>query len=387
MDGTDATSGRLGAVLRSLGLPGPVALGPHGPWLVTTLEHARAVLTDPERFDFPMDVSRQALPADGDRSQAASNRSPHAITPPLAPDQLARGEQVFADELAAASASLGPGSELDVMVFLREPVARSTTSAVLPELLVTDRDRVADLVLAWIDALAPIIASSRNPGRWSRTRRTESRCRQELHAALASVGCDDPASVATVLAAGIQVPIAAGSWLLVKLAQDPAVADLARAEPELARAVAWETVRVCPPTWITARITSGAVDLGGTTLPAGTVVMVSPLLLGRIEALAPGRETGESALDRFDPRRWQQDRVRPGAWLPFGAGPHACPGRNLGLAQLTHLAGWARGWIMVPMQPIRIDQSRGIFPRPALLRITGAVPVAGSGSVQQDGPA
>lgn len=385
MDGTDATSGRLGAVLRSLGEAGPVALGPHGPWLVTTLEHAREVLTDPERFDFPMDVSRRALPADADRGEAASNRSPHTITPPLAPDQVARGGQVFADELAAASAGLVPCAELDAMAFLREPVARSTTSALLPDLSLTDRDRVADLVLAWIDALGPIIASSRNPGRWSRVRRTESRSRQELHTALAGVGCDDPASVATVLAAGIQVPIAAGAWLLVKLAQDPAVAALARAHPELARAVAWETVRVCPPTWITARITSCPVDLGETSLPAGTVVMVSPLLLGRLEGLAPGRETGESALDRFDPRRWQQDRVRPGAWLPFGAGPHACPGRNLGLAQLTHLADWARGWIMVPMQPIRIDQSRGIFPRPALLRITETVTASGSGSARPDG--
>lgn len=385
MDGTDATSGRLGAVLRSLGEPGPVALGPHGPWLATTLEHAREVLTDPERFDFPMDVSRQALAAD--RGERSSNRSPHAITPPLAPDQVARGEQVFAAELTVASARLDRGSELDAMTFLREPVARSTTSAVLPDLPVADRDRVADLVLAWIDALGPIIASSRNPARWSRIRRTESRTRQELHGALAAVGCDDPPAVATLLAAGIQVPIAAGAWLLVRLAEDPAVAEMARSRPELARAVAWETVRVCPPTWITARITACPVELGGTALPAGTVVMVSPLLLGRLEALAPGRDVGESALDRFDPERWQQDRVRPGAWLPFGAGPHACPGRNLGLAQLTHLAGWVRGWIMVPMQPIRIDQSRGIFPRPALLRITETVPVPGSGSAHEHGPA
>ena len=93
--------------------------------------------------------------------------------------------------------------------------------------------------------------------------------------------------------------------------------------------------------------------------------MVSPLLLGRFGD-APCR-VAESALDRFDPLRWHQDRVRPGAWLPFGAGPHACPGRNLGLAQLTHLAGWARDGAHAGRSRRVSTRRRGIFPRPARL--------------------
>ena len=376
MNGTDAPTGRLGAVLRALGQPGPVALGRHGPHVVTTLEHAREVLMQPDRFDFPVDVSRRTLAGPRRGDSAPGLRSPHAITPPLDAAAVRRGSDVFGAQLDIAATGLGDGAVLDAMRFLRAPVARSTTAAVLPGLAESDRDRVADLVLGWIDALGPIIASARNPHRWSRIRRSESLARDALHAKLSAAGCDSPPVVATLLAAGIQVPIAAGAWLLVKLAEDHAMADIVRSRPELERAVAWETVRLCPPTWITARITAAEVRLGDTVLPPGMVVMVSPLLLGRLEVLAPGRDAGESPLDRFDPTRWDQDRIRPGAWLPFGAGPHACPGRNLGLAQLTQVAGWARSWSMVPVHPVQVDQSRGIFPNPASLRLTRAAPTS-----------
>jgi cytochrome P450 len=283
-----------------------------------------------------------------------------------------RGTGVFEQELAAATAELTDGAEIDAMTLLREPVARSTTAGVLPGLPVPARDRIGDLVLAWIDALGPVIASPSTPHRWGRMRRAERRAREDLHAALSDGGCPDVAATATLLAAGIQVPVAAGAWLLVELAEPGEVPEQLRCRPELARAVAWETVRLCPPTWVTARITTEDAALGSTRLASGSVVLVSPLLLGRLEALAPGREAGAAPLDRFDPLRWDQDRIRPGAWLPFGAGPHACPGRNLGLAQLTHLADWARGWIMAPVQQVHVDQSRGIFPRPALLRLMHA---------------
>ena len=57
LDSVESAGGRLGAVL-SAPRSGAVALGRHGPWLVTTPALARQVLTDPARFDFPGDVSR-----------------------------------------------------------------------------------------------------------------------------------------------------------------------------------------------------------------------------------------------------------------------------------------------------------------------------------------
>jgi cytochrome P450 len=162
-----------------------------------------------------------------------------------------------------------------------------------------------------------------------------------------------------MLAAGIQVPIAAGSWLLAWLGNHPSY------DVEPAHAV-WETLRLTPPTWITARLTTASVELDGEPLAAGSVVLVSPLLLGRRPDLVPGDPDG---LPGFDPGRWHDQERRPGAWLPFGAGPHACPGRNLGMAVLVHLAEWAIAHRVTLTREVRIDQSRGLAPVPCRFTI------------------
>lgn len=354
VDSAESAGGRLGAVLATP-RDAVVALGPHGPWLTTTLGQAKKVLTDPQRFDFPGDVSRS-----GDLSQSkGATRSGHTIYSPLTPDQVASGIEVFDQEWREALTEherVGHGMPYDAMVLLRRPVARSTTAAVLGSADVRQRDLVADLVLDWIDSLAPVVAGRRPPRRWSRVRRTERGARHALEGELLAVpGLNGtPAEVATVLAAGIQVPIAAGSWLLAFLAEHPT----GEVDPVHA---AWETVRLTPPTWITARITTEDVELDGERVPAGHVVMVSPLLLGRRTELVPGDPTG---LAQFDPDRWRDETRRPGAWLPFGAGPHACPGRNLGMAQLVHLAQWGAAHELRLSDHVTIDQSRGIAPRP-----------------------
>jgi hypothetical protein len=354
VDSVESAGGRLGAVL-SAPRSGVVPLGPAGPWLATTPASARQVLTDPAHFDFPGDVSRS-----GDLSASRGDtRSGHVLFTPLSPDQVAAGVPVLAHEWESALAEhdrTAPGEPYDAMMLLRRPVARSTTTAVLPSLTTTKRDEVADLVLAWIDALGPVIAARRPPGRWTRARRLERRTRialEEALDALPDLG-RPPAQVATLLAAGIQVPIAAGSWLFAWLGQHPTgLVDPVHA--------VWETLRLTPPTWSTARITTEEVELGGQRVPAARVVFVSPLLLGRLPELVPGDEAG---LPDFDPDRWRDGSRRPGAWLPFGAGPHACPGRTLGMAQLVELAQWGVGHEIALSERVRIDQSRGIAPQP-----------------------
>ncbi|WP_439939904.1 cytochrome P450 [Nocardia sp. N13] len=360
MDSVESAGGRLGAVLSSP-RSGVVALGPHGPWLTTTPGLARQVLTDVSGFDFPGDVTRS-----GDLSGSRGDtRSGHVTFQPVQPDQVWRGVAVFTTEWEAALSThdrSSPHEPYDAMVLLRRPVARSTTSAVLPSLDLEQRDLVADLVLDWIDALAPVIAARRPPRRWSRIRRTERDARVALYAALAATPDLDvpPQLTATLLAAGIQVPIAAGSWLLAWLASQPT----AELDPVH---VVWETLRLTPPTWITARITTREMDLGGQRVPAGDVVLVSPLLLGRQPDLVPGDPAG---VPGFDPGRWQDDTQRPGAWLPFGAGPHACPGRHLGMAVLTRLAEWGLSLDLSLSERVTVDQSRGIAPLPCRFTIS-----------------
>lgn len=364
MDSVESAGGQLGAVL-SAPRDGAAALGPGGPWLATSLDQARQVLTDPATFDFPGNVNRT-----GDLSGSrGETRSGHTVFDPVSPDQVARGVAVFDAEWAAAlldHARSGRGEPYDAMQLLRRPVARSTTAAVLPGIDDARRDVVADHVLAWIDALGPVIAAHRRPRRWSRIRRTELDTRVALEDvlddALACLPGEERTAqqVATMLAAGIQVPIAAGSFLLAWLAQHPAPAT----DPVH---VAWETLRLTPPTWLTARVTTRQVELGGSSIPAGRVVFVSPLLLGRLAELVPG---AEDTLPDFAPDRWQDGTRRPGAWLPFGAGPHACPGRSLGMAVLVRLASWGMGHEMALSEDVRIDQSRGISPVPCRFTAT-----------------
>lgn len=348
MGSAGSVGGRLGAVL-SAPRSGVVPLGT-GAWLTTTPAQARQVLTDTARFDFPEDVSRS-----GDLSASRGDtRSGHVTFAALRREQVDEGTDVFAVEWAAALEQhrrATPHEPYDALRLLRRPAARATCAAVLPAAGREQRELVADCVLAWIDSLAPVISATRPPRRWSRARRAERNARRAAEESLVGLA-DSPQECAVMLAAGIQVPIAAGAWLLAWAATDPwGDADPAH--------VVWETLRLTPPTWITARITTTDVELDSHPLPAGAVVFVSPLLLGRLEELVPGQDPDRS---EFRPDRWRADHVRPGAWLPFGAGPHACPGRHLGTAVLVHLAEWATARELVPTETVGIDQSRGLAP-------------------------
>lgn len=357
MDRVESAGGQLGAVL-SAPRSGVAALAPGGPWLTTSLDLARQVLTDPEAFDFPGNVNRT-----GDLSGSRGDtRSGHTVFAPVGPHDVGRGVATFEREWTAAIAehqSSRSGQAYDAMLLLRRPVARATTTALLPTVSDDIRDRVGDHVLAWIDALAPVIAARRTPWRLSRVRRRERDTRISLEDLLEVVLAADPVpdlspqQAATMLAAGIQVPIAAGAFLIAWLAEQGDVVDPTNA--------VWETLRLTPPTWLAARITTREVDLGGVTIPPGRIVFVSPLLLGRLTDLVPGDPGG---LDQFDAARWEDQNRRPGAWLPFGAGPHACPGRNLGMGMLVALAAWGAQHELKLSEGVRIDQSRGISPEP-----------------------
>jgi cytochrome P450 len=351
MDRAESAGGRLGAVLAAP-RTGVVPLGP-GAWLTTTPALAKQVLTDHARFDFPDNVSRS-----GDLSASRGDtRSGHVTFAPLTPEQLTQGLDTFAAEWAAVLEEhdrATPTEPYDGIVLLRRPVSRATCAAVMPGAAIDQRDLVADRVLAWIDSLAPVISAARPPRRWSRARRTERAARHAADEALADIpGLDvSPQQCAVMLAAGVQVPIAAGAWLLSWAASHP----LDDSDPVH---VAWETLRLTPPTWITARLATEDVQLDGHPVPAGSVVLVSPLLLGRLETLVPGEDPDR---DEFRPDRWRDADQRPGAWLPFGAGPHACPGRSLGMSLLVHLATWAASRELVLSEAVGIDQSRGLAP-------------------------
>ncbi|MFC0112503.1 cytochrome P450 [Kibdelosporangium aridum] len=76
------------------------------------------------------------------------------------------------------------------------------------------------------------------------------------------------------------------------------------------------------------------VALGGYRLPAGSEFIISMAALHRNPEFYPDPH-------RFDPDRWTRRSVQQlpqGAFLPFGAGKHICPGSSLAWAELTIVA-------------------------------------------------
>ena len=99
----------------------------------------------------------------------------------------------------------------------------------------------------------------------------------------------------------------------------PTADDLAALE--YTRLVIEEALRLYPPTWITARTTTGAVDIDGYRIPANATVLLSPFVTHRDPRFWEEPE-------RFDPERFRPGHSRRPryAYFPFGGGPRTCIG-------------------------------------------------------------
>ena len=102
-------------------------------------------------------------------------------------------------------------------------------------------------------------------------------------------------------------------WLLLKA---PQAAQRLRAEPTLVPSAIEESLRMESPNQLGNRLVTVAVDVGGTTLPAGSYLTLCIGAANRDPAEFPDP-------DRFDVAR------RPNRHLAFAAGAHACAGMNV----------------------------------------------------------
>jgi cytochrome P450 len=187
--------------------------------------------------------------------------------------------------------------------------------------------------------------------------------------------------VMTLLLAGHETTAMALTWALAAIDQAPGLrADLEAewdATPGTGRcggsvealpltaAVLAETLRLWPPSWMFSRRVLEPLVLGGRTVRAGTMCLISPALLHR-----DPRWWTEP--DRFRPDRWLRrvpeegdrfDAKAPGhprgAYLPFGAGPRMCIGEQFAWSEAaTMLARIGRTWrIRVHDAPIYAGRS------------------------------
>jgi cytochrome P450 len=135
----------------------------------------------------------------------------------------------------------------------------------------------------------------------------------------------------TLLLAGHETTTTALAWCFERLLRHPAV--LARLERELSAdqdayldAVINETLRVRPVIDAVWRKLTAPAELGGYSLPAGTTVMPSILLVQRSAAFGDA--------EAFRPERFLEGSAPPYSLIPFGGGPRRCIGASFAVMEM-----------------------------------------------------
>jgi cytochrome P450 len=189
--------------------------------------------------------------------------------------------------------------------------------------------------------------------------------------------------VVTLWVAGQTTVAAALGWTWYLLAQHPEAARTLRAEldnvlggrhptpqdlPHLryTRRVIAESLRLYPPTWVTARTPPAGDEIGGHRILPRSVLLVSPYVLHRHPAFWEEPE-------RFDPERFLPERAagRPRfAYFPFGGGPRRCIGQSLAMLEMVViLAMMAQAYALrlVPGHLVEPDARMTLRPRQGIL--------------------
>jgi cytochrome P450 len=185
--------------------------------------------------------------------------------------------------------------------------------------------------------------------------------------------------VLTLLLAGHETTANALAWTWLLLDRNPEAA--ARLHAELAaapsdagpqelprtRAVIAESMRLYPPAWVVGRRMVTDVELGGWSVPAGSLVLASQWITQRdprwwaeATAFRPERWLGPGGYDEAAPG---QPR---GAYFPFGMGRRVCIGESFAWTEaVLALAALARDWApaLVPGHPVELRPAVTLRPR------------------------
>jgi cytochrome P450 len=136
-------------------------------------------------------------------------------------------------------------------------------------------------------------------------------------------------------------------------------------------AVSFETMRLKSVFPILFLGTNKDVELGGVHIPEGTAIFLLTRKCGM-------QEREFTAADQFQPERWiashsgQECGHNPKAFVPFGAGPRLCPGRNLALLEMkSAMAMLCRNFFVAKSaRATAVDEHFGFLMAPKNLSVT-----------------
>ncbi|MDO8363677.1 MAG: cytochrome P450 [Actinomycetota bacterium] len=203
--------------------------------------------------------------------------------------------------------------------------------------------------------------------------------------------------VVTLIGAGYDTTAAAMAWMLWRSTTTPSIWSQLRAEADdvfgpldhsateddaappdhstlarlgYANRVMRESLRLHPPGAISPREAAESIQIGGHTIPKGTLVLWSAYLAGRDPNSWP--DPLEFEPDRFSHLTPEQQAVTDQAWVPFGRGARNCIGFALAQMELTLI-------IARLAQRLDLTPPTTTIPRPVgmvINRPTGGAPFA-----------
>lgn len=301
----------------------------------------------------------------------------HSTLPGLVPHVTKAGDRLVETWLSS------PGAVVDVDQAMLEAALEVVGGSLFGADLSTDARELTGATLAGLDE---VIARSRtpiSPPKWVPTgsNRRLARALRTLDGAVAHIlaerraasdGLDvvgllresrdadgNPLSdaeirnqIVTFIVAGHETVASALSWAWALLAAHPEVQERLAGEAHevigdrvpgyedysrlpYARAVLDETLRLYPPAWLITRKSLGPDQIDGHQIPAGALLILSPWLVHR-------HPDAWDSPEEFDPSRFIEGRADRNAFLPYGAGPRLCIGRDFayveGVLLLARLA-------------------------------------------------
>jgi len=169
--------------------------------------------------------------------------------------------------------------------------------------------------------------------------------------------------IVTFIVAGHETVASALTWAWYLLVTNPIEMKKLQDHPERANLVLAEALRLYPPAWVITRRTLSEIDVEGITIPADSLVIVSPWLVHR--NLKAWKQPLQFLPDRFEAGTPQL------GYIPFGAGARLCIGRDMAILEGSMiLAQLTQHWNIEAIHSSKVPVDASVTLRPV-----GGMPV------------